>query len=322
MKFFKFLFTVFGCVSLALLLRNYGFSTLVQNLTLVGWHVFPLALTFIPTLLCYSLAWLLVTDCSNAKSKVPLPVRFFFMMVTSIAWNNLSPFIKVLGEPIKAAMLSKHIERKSAIKSVVIYNIVHLIGTVGAFLLAAILIPFLFPVNHDVRLICFILVGVCLFLVVLLLTLPQFAHALLKKKSFQKLRAVSLSLRWSFHKIHVFYRRRHLALILAILLEIAARFLEGLTFYYAFILLGEPISALSAAFLDVGRALADNVFFFIPYQVGSREIGVRFLLEKVLAVPVRGAVTVALLYRMVEIFWMILGYILWTREGSSAKSLK
>ena len=323
MKFFKALFTAFGCISLFILLHNYGFATLEHDLALVGWHIFPLALTFVPTLFCYSLAWFFITDRKQSSlTNAPLFIRFFFMMITSIAWNNLSPFIKILGEPIKAVMLTKHIERKSAIKSVVIYNIVHLIGTVGAFLLAALLIPFLFSVNHDVKVICFILVGVCILLASLLLTLPKFAHSLLKKKSFRKLRSMSLSLRWSFHKINVFYGTHQLALLAAILLEVTARFLEGFTFYYAFILLGEPISALSAAFLDLGRALADNVFFFIPYQVGSREIGVRFLLEKVLAVPAKGAVTVALLYRLVEIFWMIFGYILWTKEGSSAKSLK
>ena len=156
------------------------------------------------------------------------------------------------------------VARKSAVKSVVIYNLVHLIGTVAAFLLAALLVPFLFPVSEDIRFICFSVVGICFFLGVFLFYLPAIAHGALKKRKFHCLHRVSLALRWSFHKILVFYRLHRVSLLLSIAVEILARFVEGNTFYFAFLVLGNYISPLSASFLDVGRAIADNIFFFIP----------------------------------------------------------
>lgn len=322
MTWLKALFSFLGFASLFYILQSYGFGNLSRDFTSIGWQIFPLSLTFIPTLLCYALAWLSVTEISSEQTQKSLLLPFFRMTVISIAWNNLSPFVKVLGEPVKAVLLEKYISRKRAIKSVVIYNIVHLIGTVGAFLLAALLIPFLFPVTENIRWICFTLVGICLLLTLFLFTAPRWAHGALKKRRFQRLRKVSLHLRWSFHKIQFFYRNHRAALLFSVTLEIFARFVEGITFYYAYRILQQPISALSAAFLDVGRALADNVFFFIPYQVGSREWSVGFITESVLGISATGFVTAALLYRLVEIFWMILGYILWTSAGKSAKSLK
>lgn len=89
----------------------------------------------------------------------------------------------------------------------------------------------------------------------------------------------------------------------------------------AFLIIREPIALVDSAFLEVGRALADNAFFFVPYQMGSRELGISLFLREVLGSPAGGFVAAAFLYRLVEIAWMAVGYMLWITRGSSARSV-
>ena len=64
----------------------------------------------------------------------------------------------------------------------------------------------------------------------------------------------------------------------------------------------------------------DNLFFFIPYQVGSREGTILMLTQHVFNAGAKAAVGAAVMYRLVEICWMVFGYILWISAGSSRKS--
>ena len=78
------------------------------------------------------------------------------MTMISIAWNNLTPFFKVGGEPVKYFMLSKHIPKRFALASTINYNIIHVLATFAAFIISAFLIPFFFNVTSVVALSCFI----------------------------------------------------------------------------------------------------------------------------------------------------------------------
>jgi hypothetical protein len=315
LKYWKAVFSILGLGALTLLVHDYGFDRLRHELFNAGWLTLPLLLTFVPTLLCYSVAWQLCTDSPT----IALTPRYFRFTVISIAWNNLSPFLKILGEPIKVSLLSRHIDTKHALRSVVIYNMVHLIGTVAAFLVAALLIPPIFDPAHGVKVACYSSVGLFILIVILLIWLPKFLHRQMARRSFKRLRAANLWIRWSFRSISRFYAEKKAAFIIAVVIEVLARFIEGVTFYVAFQIVRQPMPLLNAAFLEVSRALFDNLFFFIPYQVGSREFGISVFLESVLKAPKGAFVAAALLYRLVEIAWMAIGYALWVKSGLRRK---
>jgi hypothetical protein len=313
----KVLFSLIGLASLTSILYNFGFARLGSDLLQLGWWVIPLALSVLPVIVCYSLAWLCVTP------ELPLRALPYLCraMLTSVAWNNLSPFVKMLGEPVKVLLIEKRVGRKAALKSTLLYNIVHILGTLGAFLLGASIILLLFPVSAAVRTGFLVIIGACVALTLLTFFLPQYQR---KKKKGGRARSILVKLgfwmRWSFSKIRVFSRRHPLRFWAAVALEVGARFVEGATFYVAFLALGERVSLLFSALLDVGRALLDNVFFFIPYQVGSREAGILVLSRDIMKLAAESTVSAAILYRLVEIFWMGVGYILWIKSASSRRS--
>ena len=305
-----------GLASLFFILRDYGFAKLLQDISLTGWWVFPLLFSFVPVLLLYSLAWHLVTP---EKPWRAFP-HLFRLMIISIAWNNLSPFIKVFGEPIKITALTPNLGRRTAIKSILLYNLVHIYGTVLAFVLGAILLLWCYHVPSAYKIGFVSLIGVFLVALAAIYFLPK---AKKRKRSRRKnglVRKVNLWLHWSLSKIRVFNKNHPGRLLLAVFLETLARFVEGVTFFFAFYSLKHPISLSASALLDVGRALLDNLFFFIPYQVGSREAGLIFLTERVMNLQDCPQVSAAILYRLVEVIWILIGYLLWMNSAKSRKS--
>jgi len=306
---------VIGLSSFVLILHSYGFPRLGTDILSLGWWAIPLALSFGPVVLCYSIAWLLVTPEVSPRQ---LPTLFRFASI-SVAWNNLSPFVKVLGEPIRMAMLERWMSRKDAARSMVLYNLVHSLGTLLGFFFGATAILFFFPLPEGFQ------AGLLSVLIVIpvlatgLFLLPQRWKRLGRSARRNRIVLAGFWLRWAFSKIRIFSRRHPTRFWGAVFVEILARFVEGLTFYFAFLALGQPLSLLYCSLLDVGRALMDNIFFFIPYQVGSREGGIVLLAEHVLRIDSRDTVSAAVFYRLVEISWMAIGYLLWIAENKSRK---
>lgn len=314
----KWAFALAGLASLFFILRNYGFAKLIIDIESLGWWAVPISLSFLPVLILYSAAWWLVTP----KAKISSFPSFVQLTTIGIAWNNLSPFVKILGEPIKVSLLQKHISKKDSLKSVILYNLVHTYGTIGAFITGAALILWVYPVPVGFRTGFLVLIGLSSLLLLVLTQIPKIIPSSKRKGRRTFLSKTGFWIRWSFSKIRVFSNQHPARFWLAVLLEISARFVEGLTFYIAFYALANPITVAQAALLDVGRAVLDNLFFFIPYQVGSREASVQFLAENVLTSGHGSAISAAIFYRLVEILWIGIGYILWINAGRSRKFSK
>ena len=306
----KFIFFILGGISLFYILRSYGLNHILTDFKKINFWIFPLLFTFLPTLFCYSLAWQLVTDQQLKWS------RFFYftkMTIVSIAWNNLTPFLKIAGEPLKVFMLMRGVSQKQAIKSVLIYNFVHILGTFLSIILSLFLIPLIFNVPDFLRTSLLIGGGIGIILFLILILFSAKSQTFLKSLSNRKFffRRPIFWLNWFVRVLSRFYRKDQQRFMVVIFLETIARFIEGLTFYLAFYLLENPIHLITAAFLEVGRALIDNIFFFIPYQVGSREAGIYFLMKEIFQLDPQGYLTSSFIYRLVEIVWMIIGYFLW-----------
>ena len=315
----KLLFALLGAAGLFLMVRNYGMEAIRKDLTFGYQNITLLILTFIPTLFCYSSAWYLVTDHFAGKG------LFLFTRFTaaSITWNNLTPFLKVGGEPLKIFLLENFIARPKAVESVLIYNFIHTLATGLSFVIAAIGIPLLFNAGSEIKLACFVFAMITSMVIMAGCLLPVLWQNSFGEKDHHKrtwLHKISVSANWAIHQTRIFITIRPLHFYLAIVLEILARFIEGLTFYLAFILIKHPVTFLASAFLDVGRTLSDTIFFFIPYQLGSREQSTLLLMDKVMGIRASGYLTAVFLYRFVEIVWAIIGYLCWINLKRAKRS--
>ncbi|MBF0315433.1 MAG: flippase-like domain-containing protein [Oligoflexia bacterium] len=304
----KLLFALLGLFALYTLFAGYGFHNIVVELKRVNIHFVWILLTFTPTLLCYALAWWLCTsdhDQAMGRFSFAKLYTFFRMTVISIAWNNLTPFLKVAGEPLKALMLKQELsgDMKSAIISTVIYNYIHLMGTLAAFVLAALWLLLLYPLTALVAVGAWVVLVASLLLLLLFFVAPSW-FKVTKKVWAQK---------WyrGMQELNAFFKTHPRRAAVAILLEVGARFIEGITFYYAFWILGPAISLGSGALIEVARTLIDTIFFFVPYQIGSREQGLYYFMSEVLLIGSEGYLAAAMLYRLVELLWAAIGYFWW-----------
>jgi len=324
MKNLRPFFVFLGALALAYLVWDYGLTQLLKDLQTAGWWSVLLVLTFIPTLVCYALAWSLLTEWENPFSPKNL-WRMIRMMGASIAWNNLTPFLKVGGEPAKVFMLGAYIGRRKALMSTLIYNLVHLLATLFSFISVAFILPLFYPINQVGRWLCLGIGSLGLLIFLAIVFFPILWRKVLSHKLYaffvkMNLEKSVIRFRWVTRKTSQFFIRHRERVVIAFFLEVFARFVEGLTFYLAFILLKNPISFLTSCFLEVGRSLADTIFFFVPYQVGSREQGVGFLLKDVFHHGSHGFLTAVFMYRFVEIAWVLIGYLLWVKSRSTPLS--
>jgi hypothetical protein len=317
--------TIFGAFLLINAIRNYGLVSISTDLKKNWVFLFVIVFSFIPTLFCYSASWLLTSKHELMPKTFSVKRKFFiFMNITlaSIAWNNLTPFLKIGGEPLKYLMLQKYLPKKEALESTINYNIIHLFSTGLSFVMALILITLFYSVSHHLLsslLLACVFICFFIFLCARLFNSKMILMTMLFR--FKKMRVVNINVRLSFRRLLSQFKRKPLVFSLSLFFDLAARFIEGLTLYLGFYFINHPVSLLTSSILDVGRTFVDTLFFFIPYQVGSREEGIRFLMENVLVVNSKGFLTAALIYRFVEIFWIVVGYFIWVISKSSSKEL-
>ncbi|MDD4972735.1 MAG: hypothetical protein PHY93_00210 [Bacteriovorax sp.] len=251
-------------------------------------------------------------------------IRIFTKLtIVNIAWNNLTPFLKVGGEPLKYMMLLKYLPQREALASTINYNIIHLLATGISFIVTSLLLVVFYQMPREIRyslLIFALLFSLSLYSGFLLMRVKSVYVS--KNYRYRFVRTTIVNLKLAFRRILNFYKNKPKAFLLSLFFDVVARFIEGLSFYFGFYLIKHPISFLSSSLLDVGRTFVDTIFFFIPYQVGSREEGVHFFMEKVLVVNSKGFLTAVFLYRFVEIFWIFIGYIIWVSTKRSSKEAR
>ncbi len=314
----KLFFTVIGLVGLSLIIRNYGVDQIVKDINSIGFNIIWILLSFIPVVFCYGLSWQLVTNYQkfNHSFLYNSPL-FTIYAIISIAWNNLTPFLKIGGEPVKYMLLKRHLSHTDALNSTINYNIIHIISTLLSLMIFSFLTPLLFQGKSSIFFISIgssiaLILSIIIYLAINLSKMKNSAPLFLRQQlSKRKIRIVLFVVKRSIRKLYFHYQHDPQKVILAIFFDTLARFIEGLTFYLAFHYINHHIPFIVAMMLDIGRTFIDTFFFFIPYQIGAREEGIRFFMENVFNISSIGFVTVVLLYRVVEIFWICCGYIMW-----------
>ncbi len=314
---------LFGLASIYRIGHSYGIKNIYLEFSASKYYLIVLVLTFIPTLLCYSFSWILITDYSKIKTSVSNleKIRIFFKItVISVAWNNLTPFMKIGGEPLKYLMLKKYLSPTLAFTSTVNYNVVHLISTLVCFVLASFILLLFYPLVLKIKVfLILIILLILIFLTFGIFKVNQKVNFIKRKYYFKWLRVGMLNLIILRRRFRLCLIKSPINFFLSIGIDALARFIEGVTFYTAFKIIHKPLSFLSSTVLEIGRTFIDAAFFFIPYQVGSREKGIQVFMDDLLHVPSNGFLTVSLLYRFVEFSWVMIGYAIWAKLRTSVK---
>jgi len=317
----KLFFALLGMGGMHLIFRDYGYARIYTDIASLGFHFFPIVLAFLFPFSFLVLAWNLLIEKSARRAGIPF---LFLVSLVANAWNNIGPVAKSLGEPTRVLLLSDRMPVRSAIRSMMLFNLAQAMGTSMVFTLGASLAPFFFSLSEHTTKVTFgaALISVTVNVIALywILRSPDGRKAPSKGRS---LRGMWHWLRWISHQLRKYTRRHPWRFFGAVALSSTARISEGVIFFAIFLALDTPLTLLESVAVDIGRGIADNVFFFVPYQLGTREYSLVFMTEAVLKKGASSAVAASLVFRMGEIFWIFTGFLmgLWMirRRGKQDK---
>jgi uncharacterized protein (TIRG00374 family) len=308
--------TLLGVLGLHLILKDFGYKRIYEDLRGLGWGFFPVAISFVLPFSLLALSWWVLLK--DHRKRAPFPYLFFVSLVAN-AWNNIGPVSKSLGEPTRVLLLSDRVPVRLAVKNTFLFNLTQAMGTLTAFGFGALVAPLLFPLNGAALWITLLSAFVCLtgnFLGVFWILQKTGKISRTHGKKFRKSRHW---LAWISHQIRKYARTNPKRYFSSVFLAASARLSEGFVFFLIFSALGSPITLVESLAVDVGRGIADNAFFFIPYQLGSREISLIFVTESILNKAQESAISASLIFRLGEITWILFGFFLgtWLLRGRS-----
>ncbi len=302
-----------GAIVLTLVIRESGPALLLASLRSAGWVIAPLVALWSVTYACNARAWqLLVPDRPPEFTFA----RAYLLTVTGFGINYATPWLSVGGEPLKVAGSSPWLGQNRAVGSVIGFRFLHAISHLIVFLMAIVPAAILLP--HTPAIFIGLALTSVFLVVVALFVLSQHREGIFE-------RGIALLYRLGPLKRVAMRLERHRPTLEGLDAELTAVHRAGghhfrsalgiellgrliCTFEYTIILYGMGLGAdLWRGFVIANvSSLITNLFFFVPFEMGSKEGGSYAIFSLLGLAPALGT-TAALLSRVREMVWMLIG---------------
>jgi hypothetical protein len=309
------LFFAVGAVALAVLIVRAGPSQLLHDVREAGWTV--------PAIVgVYGIVYVLNTIAWRLTMIEPPRLDFgraWTVNVAAFAMNYLTPFASIGGEPFKIVAASQWMGARNATASVLNYRLVHIQAHLLVFLTGVALAFMILPAGTIATPVLIVLATFLIVLAALLVSahregvIERLFDVLLKipvvrgiVRRLEPRRAALIEIDNQLIAFHRAYPVRYYG---ALFTEYAARVFSMLEFLIIARGIGHPVS-FGAAFLIGGfSSLVVNLFFFMPFNVGSKEGGL-YAIFAALGLPSRLGVAAAVISRIRELSWILIGLLL------------
>ncbi len=305
MRWLKILVALLGAYGLHSILKDFGYQRAIDDIGSLGPSFVPIFLSFLIPFALLNLAWWMLV----AEKKISFSYLFSVSLV-AMAWNNIGPVAKSLGEPTRVLLLKDRLSTRAAVRSMMLFNLAQTMGTSWAFGFGALLMPLFVPISGTILHVVLIAAALCLTVNGLLVFWMFQKTGRLGPTKKRKLRPLRHWWRWTSHQLRKYTRNHPFRYLASVGFAGCARLSEGAIFYVIFSALGNPLSLIESIAIDVGRGIADNVFFFVPYQLGTREYTLTFMTESVLGKGQDVSVSASLVFRLGELGWVVSGFLL------------
>lgn len=314
---------VLGATMLTVIIVHTGPAMLWRTLSGSLWVVGPLVALWGMVYACNARAWQLLIPSRPPEFTF---WRAYLLSISSFAMNFATPVFSLGGEPLKVSGATPLLGRHRAVGSVVGFRFLHAISHIVVFLSAIIPAAILLPHTPGIFAILLVttlfLTGAAWFLLsqhrdgifergVALLSRIRPLKRLAAR--LQERRAILEELDAELTAIHNTPGKFKWALTT----EVAGRLL--CTFEYTIILyaLGLGLDLPRAFVIANMSSLFTNLFFFLPFEMGSKEGGA-FIVFAWLGLDPKLGTSAALLSRLRELSWMAIGLIALLMAGTPA----
>ena len=313
-----------GAVALAVLVIRAGPRELLADVEEAGWAVPAIVGVYGLVYTLNTLAWRLTMI---EKPRLPF-IRAWAVNVAAFSINYLTPFASIGGEPFKIVAASQWMGARNGAASVLNYRLVHMQAHILVFLTGVILAFFLLPAGTVATSLLIMLTLVLLVIGALLLAVHREGvierlFDLASRVPVLNRFAIRLEPRRSAlvevdRQLIAFHRSSPMRYYGALFVEYSARVLSMLEFFIIARGVGHPVSFGTAFLIGGFSSLVVNLFFFMPFNVGSKEGGLAVIFAA-LGLPSRLGVAAAVVSRLRELSWIGIGLllVLWTRRRVS-----
>ena len=313
-----------GAVALAVLVIRAGPRELLADVEEAGWAVPAIVGVYGLVYTLNTVAWRLTMI---EKPRLPF-IRAWVVNVAAFSINYLTPFASIGGEPFKIVAASQWMGARNGAASVLNYRLVHMQAHILVFLTGVILAFFLLPAGTVATSLLIMLTLVLLVIGALLLAVHREGvierlFDLASRVPVLNRFAIRLEPRRSAlvevdRQLIAFHRSSPMRYYGALFVEYSARVLSMLEFYIIARGVGHPVSFGTAFLIGGFSSLVVNLFFFMPFNVGSKEGGLAVIFAA-LGLPSRLGVAAAVVSRLRELSWIGIGLllVLWTRRRVS-----
>ncbi len=315
-KTVKSIFFVGGLIAFGLFVGSFGVGRLATYLEKVGWWFIAIISIWGIIYLLNTGAWIMILG--DGKE----PIRFwrvFQICVSGFALDYVTPFVGLGGEPYRVLALKDKRALHDSLSAVILYSMLHFLSSFLFWIAAVILILFAFPVPAGLKdILGFVLIASALSSRFILSRHAKgiFAPCIRFLRRVPFMGKVSAGLKGKEKilldiddKITDFYRNRRRTFYAALSYEFAARFVAPLEYIFILKSVGHGITYPQAVYISAGFSLAANLLFFVPLQLGVRE-GTFYLILKSLGFASGIGIFVAVVTRIREAFWIIVGLIM------------
>lgn len=309
---FRLLAMLAGATVLILLVREVGLEALWQGARAVGWLLIPILLLHALVYGLNAVAWWITLapepDC-------PPFLSLFRISVVGFAINFITPVVNAGGEPYRAAALSAWLGSRRAAGSVLQYALLHALSSLLMWLTAVI---FALAFGHASSQVRWLLAGTAVAIGAGLgVVLTGHRHGFVTKlaAAVARLRLGRVS-RWLTEREAAFasvdaqvtalHRDRPGRLAAAIFVDYVSRWVAAGELLLVAYGLGIDVGVTAAVMISGLSALAVNLLFMLPWELGSRE-GSLYLLFALAGVPSSVGLVAAMATRIREFVWCGLG---------------
>jgi hypothetical protein len=309
------LFFAVGTVVLGVLIVRANPRQLLSDVGQARWAVPAIIAVYGIVYVLNTVAWKL-TMIEPPRLSFP---RAWVINVSAFAINYMTPFASIGGEPFKIVAASQWMGTRNGTASVLNYRLVHMQAHLFVFLTGVILAFFLLPSGT-------VATPVLLTMMVILLVLTALLLAVHREGVIERLfdLAVRLPILGPFasrlepsraalvevdRQLIAFHRASPARYYGALAMEYAARVFSMLEFFVIARAVGEPVSFGTAFLIGGFSSLVVNLFFFMPFNVGSKEGGLYFIFAA-LGLSPRIGVAAAVISRIRELTWIAIGLLM------------
>jgi len=313
------IFFAIGLAFFAWLIMRTGPQTILTQLARTGWVFIPIVLVYGVVYVTNTIAWRVIADASGRLSFW----RAYAITVSSFAINYITPFVNLGGEPFKAAAATPYLGPATSASSVVAFRIVHSLGQFIFWLLTLPIAYLLLP--HTTTIMTLLVIAAAglflgAFLLVMLLRaraveplLGAIANRLTAVPGVGRLARAIATRRTALAEVDAglaqLANERRGALAIALAFEVAGRFTAMYEYFLIAHAVGAPISYGAAVLIGGFSQLVLNIFFFVPFELGSREGGLYLIFQLLGLSPALG-VSAAIVTRLRELAWIAIGLLL------------